>query len=77
MSTDGVTLTIDSTARRHWNRANSTALKVYGATTDTALTDAYTPNYVQGKVVFSTAHSTAVSYIIDCEFMTSAYLVGG
>lgn len=76
LSTNGLTLTIDSTARRHWNRASSTHVVVFeGAVNRT--TDIASINYVQGKVTFDTAHSTASAWTIDMEYLTSSYVGQG
>lgn len=76
LSTNGLTLTIDSTSRRHWNRASSTHVVVFeGAVNRT--TDIAEINYVQGKVTFDTAHSTASAWTIDTEYLTSSYVGQG
>ena len=76
LSTDGVTLAIDSTARRHWNRATSTHIAVFeGATNRT--TDIASINYVLGQVTLDTAHSTGSVWTIDCEYLTSSYVGEG
>jgi hypothetical protein len=73
LSTSGTLLTIDSTAKRHWNRASSTHVVVFeGATNRT--TDIAEINYVQGKVTLDTAHSTATAWTIDVEHLTSSYV---
>jgi hypothetical protein len=78
LSTDGVTLTIDSTAKRHWDRTLSTGLAVFqGAGDVTADLDATQTNYVQGIVSFSTPHSTAATYTIDVDAFTSSFLAFG
>lgn len=75
LATDGQTLTINSTAKRHWDRTLSTGLTVFAGAGDvTADLDATQNNYVQGIVVFSTPHSTALSYTIDVDAFTASYL---
>lgn len=76
LSTSGLVLTIDSTALRHWNRASSTHVKVFEGVTDRT-TDIASINYVQGKVTFDTAHSTASAWTVDAETLTSSYLGEG
>ena len=73
LSTDGVSVIIADTTRRHWD-PNSTLHRVYGATTDAVLTDAYTVDYVRGRIVFSTAHSTAVTYTVDAGWLPTSCL---
>jgi hypothetical protein len=75
LSTDGVTLQIDATGKRHWNPASPGSVAV--AIGGTPTTDARTVNYVQGKIVFSTAHSTASVYTIDTEWFPTSYMTGG
>jgi predicted secreted protein len=76
LSTDGVTLTIDSTSLRHWNRASSTHVQVFEAAVNRT-TDIAEINYVQGKVTLDTAHSTGSVWTIDVETHTSSYLGAG
>ena len=78
LSTDLVTLTIDSTAKRHWD-SNSTKPRVYTSTsTGTALsTTRFTVNYTQGKVVFKTAMSSTKTYKVDVDYLVSSYMTGG
>ena len=76
LSTDGVTLIVDSTARRHWNRATSTHIVVYeGAVNKT--TDITEINYVQGKITLDTPSSTSSTWTIDMEYLTSSYVGQG
>lgn len=72
-SDDDVTLTIANSSQRHWTQG-STMPRVYGATTDAELTDAYTVDCVRGRVVFSTAHSTAVAYKVDIAWVPMSCL---
>ncbi len=75
LSTDGITLTIDSTAKRHWDKTLSTGLTVFqGAGDVTADLNTAETNYVQGIVYFSTPHSTALSYTIDVDSFTVSHL---
>lgn len=71
-SDDDKTLTIANTSQRHWSA--STLPRVYGATTGTELTDAYTVDRVRGRVVFSTAHSTGVAYKVDIGWLPTSCL---
>ena len=74
LSTDGVTLPITSTGRRHWVN-NTTSLVV--AVGGTPTTDAFTADYVQGIVTFSTPHSTSSTYTIDVDYLTSSFVGEG
>jgi hypothetical protein len=76
LSTDGVTLSINSTSLRHWNRASSTHVKVFEAAVNRT-TDIASINYVQGKVTLDVAHSTSSAWTIDVETLTSSYLGAG
>jgi len=71
-SVDKMTLTIANTSRRHWSV--STMPRLYGATTGTELADAYTVDRVRGRIVFSTAHSTAVAYKVDIAWLPTSCL---
>jgi hypothetical protein len=73
LSTDGVTLVIDSTARRHWDRALSTGLRVWDTSTEISTGD-YEPNWVVGQVVFDSARSTSNSYTIDVDYLTASFV---
>lgn len=73
LSTDGVTLQIDSTSKRHWSKALSTGLTVFeGAGDVTSEINSAETNYVQGIVTFSTPHSTSASYTIDVDSLTAS-----
>jgi hypothetical protein len=74
LSTDGVTLTIDSTAKRLWDRSNTTALHVYGGSTEISSTDYKVTSWVLGTVAFTTPRSTAVSYTVDVETLSASFL---
>ncbi len=76
LSTNGLVLSIDSTDRRHWNRATSTHIQVFEAAVNRT-TDIADINYVLGQVTFDTAHSTASAWTIDTEYLTSSYLGQG
>ena len=76
LSTNGLTLSIDSTSRRHWNRASSTHIQVFEAAVNRT-TDITDINYVQGKVTFDVAHSTASAWTIDMEYLTSSFVGQG
>jgi len=73
MLTDKRTVIVTDTTRRHWD-PNSTLHRVYGATTATALTDAYTVDYVRGRFLFSTDHSTSVTYKVDAGWLPTSCL---
>lgn len=75
LSTDGVTLTINSTAKRLWNKQNTTALSVFGTSTATAYgSTTYTVRWPVGQVIFNAAKSTTVTYTIDVESHAATYL---
>ncbi len=74
LSTDGVTLPITSTGKRHWPNG-TTSVKV--AIGGTQTTDAFSINPVSGIVTFSTPHSTASVYTIDAESLTASYVGQG
>lgn len=72
--TDKRTLILTDTTRRHWDPA-ATLLRVYGATTGTPLAaGTYTPDYVRGRVNFTTDHSTSVAYKVDAAWMPTSCL---
>ncbi len=78
LSTDGVTLTINSTAKRHWDRTLSTGLTVFeGAGDVTSELDSSATNFVQGIVTFSTPHSTSQTYTIDVDAFTNSFVAYG
>lgn len=73
LSTDGVTLQVNTTARRHWDIDSATHPIVFGASTSVALSSTtYTINFVQGIVTFSTPHSTAITYTMDTHWVTAS-----
>jgi len=74
LSTDGQTLPITSTGRRHWPNDTTSLVVAIGGT---ATTDAFTANYVQGIVSFSTPHSTASVYTIDVDYLTASFVGEG
>lgn len=77
LNADGVTLTIDASSKRHWNRGNTTGLKVYGMSSSTAAVVAssnYSVDWAAGVVTFATARSTAVTYTLDVPYHTASYL---
>jgi len=74
LSTDGVTLSIDSTAKIPWNRGNSTALKVFHESTAVSSTQWDLVNWLTGTVRFTTAWSTADTYTLDVETLSASYL---
>ncbi len=76
LSTDGVTLIIDSTARRHWDSSLSTGLRVWDTSTEISTGD-YEPNFVQGRVVFDSARSTSNTYTIDVDYLTASFVGQG
>lgn len=78
LGADTVTLTINSTAKRHWD-ATSTKPRVYSSTsTGTKLSATkYDVNYAQGKVVFRTAQSSTKTWTLDVDYLVTSYLTGG
>ena len=76
LSTDGITLTIDSTALRRWNNNNSSALRIFeGATNRT--TDIAVTRWPIGQVVLDQARTTSSTWTIDGETYASSFLIGG
>ena len=76
LSTSGLVLSIDSTAKRHWNRATSTHVVVFEGVTNRT-TDIASINYVQGEVTLDTAGTTSNTWTVDVEHLTSSYLGEG
>jgi hypothetical protein len=76
LSTDGVTLSILSTAKRHWDRSLSTGLTVFAAAADVTA-DIASVNYVQGIVTFAAAKSTSAAYTIDVDAFTTTFVAQG
>jgi hypothetical protein len=76
LSTDEVTLTINSSALRLWNNNNSSALKIFeGATNRT--TDIGIVRWPRGQLVLDQARSTAATWTIDVETYAASFLTGG
>ena len=74
LSTDGVTLPITSTGKRHWPNGTTSLVVAVGGT---PTTDAFSANYVSGIVTFSTPHSTSATYTIDVESLTASFVGQG
>ncbi len=64
LSTNGTLLTINSTAKRHWDPSNSTALVVYAGST-VAPSSGYSVRWPVGQVVFTAARSTSVPVPVE------------
>ena len=78
LSTDGVSLSINATAKRHWDRTSTApAIYVSGDTGVDISADIKSINYVQGIVTFTTPHSTATTITMDVDYLTASYLAGG
>lgn len=73
LSTSGLVLSIDSTAKRHWNRASSTHVVVVDNVTDRT-TDIAEINYVLGQVTLDQARTTAGPWTIDVEHLPASYV---
>ena len=71
LSADATSVSIDSTALRHW--ASDPTVAIDGIAT----TDAFATNRVSGVVTFSTPHSTASVYTLDVAALTGSYLGEG
>jgi len=71
IATDGVTVSINSTALRHW--ASDPTVAIGG----TATTDSFATNRVSGIVTFSTPHSTSSVYTLDVAALTGSYVGEG
>jgi len=74
LSTDGVTLTITDTGKRHWSRSGTTRPDVYSGTTAVPSSQFGAVNDVQGIVTFSTPHSTAPTYTVDISYHVASFL---
>jgi len=78
LAAGGLLLSIDSTAKRHWDRSSTApAIFVSGDTGTDISADIESINYVQGIVTFSTPHSTATVITMDVDYLTADYLAGG
>jgi hypothetical protein len=74
LAAGGINLTINATGRRRWD-PESTLLRVYGASTSAAYdSTSYVVDYPIGRVRFSTAHSTSVTYTVDVPWLATSYL---
>ena len=73
LSTSGLVLTIDSTSKRHWNRASSTHVVILEDATNRT-TDIASINYVQGKVTLDQARSTSATWTIDVENLPASFV---
>lgn len=71
MSTDGQTVTIDSTGRRHWDRNSTRPVVAIGGTNTT---DDFTVDHVRGIVTFTTPHSTSSAYTLDVDYLPASFL---
>jgi len=78
LAAGGLLLSINSTAKRHWDRTSTApAIFVSGATGSDISADIESINYVQGIVTFTTPHSTSTVITMDVDYLTSSYLAGG
>ncbi len=71
---------IDSTARRHWNRNNSTAFKLYveaAGSTSLVGSTLYDVNYVWGRFDWRSGNPSTGTYTADVEYLTVSYLTRG
>jgi hypothetical protein len=73
----GLVLSIDAAAKRYWDRAVSTGLKIYDGSTLVPTSQYETVKWPIGTVVLSSARSTGNTYTIDVESFTGNYLIGG
>lgn len=73
LSTSGLVLSIDSTSKRHWNRASSTHVVIFEGVTNRT-SDIASINYVQGKVTLDQARSTSATWTVDVENMPGSYV---
>ena len=78
LSTDGVTLSINDTGKRHWDRTSTApAVFISGDTGTDVSSEIESINYVQGTITFTTPHSTSTTITMDVDFLTGSFLVGG
>lgn len=68
LAADGLSVQIDSTARRHWEPDSTPSLFLNSTAVSST---AYTVNYVQGKFEFSSTQSTG-TYTIDAAYLTAS-----
>lgn len=76
LSTDGVTLLINASSKRHWDRSVSSTPRVYSSTsTGTAIASSlYSVNKATGVVTFTAAKSTSLTYTLDVDYLATSYL---
>ncbi len=77
LATDGLTLTINDTDKRHWDRNSTLPNVLIAGATATPVTDAFDVNYVTGTITFATAHSTSAVTTLDVDYLATSYLAGG
>ena len=78
LAAGGLLLSINSTAKRHWDRTSTApAIFVSGATASDISADIESINYTQGIVTFTTPHSTATTITMDVDYLATSYLAGG
>ena len=70
---DGLSIQINSTARRHWD---PDGLPVLYLNSTAVSSSAYTVNNVQGKFEFASTQSTG-TYTIDADYLTASAVGGG
>ena len=73
LSTSGLVLSIDSTAKRHFNRATTTHVKIFEDATNRT-TDIASVNSVLGQVTLDQARSTSATWTMDVEHLPASYL---
>jgi len=78
LAAGGLALSIDTRARRHWDRALTSTpvvLSASGTSTGVAISSSnYAVDYAAGTVTFATARSTAQVYTLDVNYLTASYL---
>jgi len=76
LSTDGVTLSIDTAAKRHWARSLTSTPIVYiaGSTAVAVSSSNYAVNYAAGTLTFATSRSTSLATTVDVNYHTASYL---
>lgn len=76
LAAGGLTLTINASTKRHWDRNASSMPKVYSSTsTGTVLSSTlYTVDHAIGQINFVAAQSTTKSYVLDVDYFATSYL---
>lgn len=76
LAAGGVNLTINATGRRRWDPSSTLAgIRVYGTSTSTPYAASlYAVDHAIGRIRFSPAKSTSVTYTLDVPWLASSYI---